>query len=156
MDDADRDFLTEGERAFLLALNDLGVRYLLVGMSAALLQGARGATEDINIWFESTGDPRIGEAARRAGGFWVTRAQPPMLGGTIGDRFDVVVLMSGLPDFAAEYANAVPETLSGIAVKELPLARILHSKLSAARAKDRPGIEQIRLALAVLDQLERK
>lgn len=73
MDDADRDFLDEGERAFLLALNSLGVRYLLVGMSAALLQGARGATEDIDLWFESTADPRIGEAARQAGGFWVTR-----------------------------------------------------------------------------------
>jgi hypothetical protein len=154
MDDADRDFLSEGERAFLLALNELGVRYLLVGMSAALLQGARGATEDMDIWFESTGDPRIGEAAIRGGGFWVTRTTPPMLGGAIGDRFDVVVLMSGLPDFAAEYENAVAETISGVPVKLLPLARILQSKLTAARAKDQPGIEQIRLALAVLEQLK--
>ena len=45
MDDDDLDFLTEGERRFLVALNALGVRYLLVGMSAALLQGARGSTE---------------------------------------------------------------------------------------------------------------
>ena len=91
MDDADRDFLSSSERAFLLALNALGVRYLLVGMSAALLQGARGATEDIDLWFESTADPRIGEAARQAGGFWITRTAPPMLGGAIGDRFDVVM-----------------------------------------------------------------
>jgi hypothetical protein len=154
MDDADREFLSDGERAFLLALNRLGVRYLLVGMSAALLQGARGATEDIDIWFESTADPRIGEAAREAGGFWITRTAPPMLGGAIGDRFDVVTMMSGLPDFAAEYGGAKPETLSGADVKVLPLARILHSKLAAGRAKDGPGIEQIRLALAVLEQLK--
>ena len=37
-------------------------------MSAALIQGARGATEDIDLWFESLADPRIGEAVRAAGG----------------------------------------------------------------------------------------
>jgi hypothetical protein len=43
-------------------------------MSAALLQGARGATEDVDLWFESIGDARIADAARRAGGFWITRS----------------------------------------------------------------------------------
>ena len=81
MADADPELLSDGEREFLRTLNELGVRYLLVGMSAALLQGARGATEDLDLWFEDLGDPRIGEAARRAGGFWVTRMQPPRLGG---------------------------------------------------------------------------
>jgi hypothetical protein len=32
--------LTETERAFLEALNRLGVRYVVVGMSAAIVQGA--------------------------------------------------------------------------------------------------------------------
>jgi hypothetical protein len=41
--------LTDRERIFLLALNELGVPFLVVGMSAALLQGARGATEDIDV-----------------------------------------------------------------------------------------------------------
>lgn len=50
MADSDHASLTEGERAFLLALQDLGVAYLLVGMSAALIQGARGATEDLDLW----------------------------------------------------------------------------------------------------------
>jgi|GEM_PF-3695454 len=45
MDDADLNFLSNGEREFLLALNDVGVRFMVVGMSAALLQGARGATD---------------------------------------------------------------------------------------------------------------
>jgi hypothetical protein len=46
--------LSEGELRFLRALNARGVRFLLVGMSGALVQGARGATEDIDLWFEST------------------------------------------------------------------------------------------------------
>jgi hypothetical protein len=46
MADFDGASLSEAERELLRALNDLGVRFLLVGMSAALLQGARRATED--------------------------------------------------------------------------------------------------------------
>jgi hypothetical protein len=51
------EFLRDSERRFLVALNELGVRYMIVGMSAALLLGARGATEDIDLWFENLGDP---------------------------------------------------------------------------------------------------
>lgn len=150
----DPRFLTPAERAFLEALNDLGVRYLLVGMSAALLQGARGVTEDVDLWFESLADDRIGEAARRAGGFYVTRTQPPMLGGPLGERFDVVTTMSGLPDFAAEHARAKETELDGIPVRLLPLRRILHSKRTASRVKDEPGVHQIEVALAVLRKLD--
>jgi hypothetical protein len=56
--------LAPSERAFLEALNRLGVRYPVVGMSAALLQGARGVTEDVALWLERIDDPRIGKAAR--------------------------------------------------------------------------------------------
>jgi hypothetical protein len=154
MDDSEPDPLTEAERAFLRALNELGVRYLLVGMSAALLQGARGSTEDIDIWFENIGDPRIGEAARRAGGFLITRSQPPLLGGTLGARLDLVLTVSGIPGFEAEYAAAVEEDLGGVQVRLLPLERILHSKRVAGRTKDEPGIHQIEVALDVRRKLD--
>ena len=75
--------MNPGGAWFLVALNESGVRYLLVGMSAALLQGARGATEDVELWFESIADERIGAAARAAGGFWVTRAQPRCLSASL-------------------------------------------------------------------------
>lgn len=145
--------LSEGERAFLLALSELGVPYLLVGMSAALLQGARGATEDLDLWFENLDDPRIGEAARRAGGFWVTRAQPPLLGG-MSERFDVVVSMSGLPDFAKEYAGAGDLRLEGVPLRLLPLERILASKKAANRPKDRAAVEALEVAIKVLERVK--
>lgn len=103
--------LTPAERALLEALNDLSVRYLVVGMSAALLQGARGATEDIDLWFERINDPRLDLAARRAGGFWMTgfgMRPPGFAGEALGDRFDVVTHMDGLGSFAEEYAQATP------------------------------------------------
>jgi hypothetical protein len=154
MDDTGHELLSDAERRFLVALNDLDVRYLVVGMSAALLQGARGATEDVDLWFEDIGDPRIGEAARRAGGFWITRSQPPMLGGAIGDRFDVVLTLSGIKDFAGEFAASRAQSLDGVPVRLLPLERILYSKRIAARPKDEPGIRQIEIALKLLGKLD--
>jgi predicted nucleotidyltransferase len=154
MDDADLDFLTEGERTFLQELNARGVRYILVGMAAALLQGARGSTEDIDLWFEQIGDLRIGEAARSAGGFWATRMQPPRLGGALGDRFDVVTQMDGLPDFQAEYRNALDEVVGTVPVKVLPLARIIASKRAANRAKDAPALYALEAALKVIEALK--
>ncbi len=155
MDDADLDFLTESERRFLEALNASGLRYLLVGMSAALLQGARGATEAVDLWFESIGDPRIGAAARVAGGFWVTRAEPPRLGGALGDRFDVVTHMSGLPDFGAEYGHTIHEIVGGVPVKLLPLPRIIVSKRAAGRPKDEAVVYALEAALEVIAALKK-
>ncbi len=143
--------LTEGERTFLRGLSELGVEYLLVGMSAALLQGARGATEAIDLWFKNLDDPRIGEAARRAGGFWVTRAQPPLLGG-MGERFDVVVSMSGLPDFSQEYGASQELTLDGVDLRVLPLARIIVSKRAANRPKDQAALPALELAVKVIER----
>lgn len=43
---------TEVERRFLEELERRGIRCLVVGMTAAVLQGARGVTEDIDLWFD--------------------------------------------------------------------------------------------------------
>lgn len=53
---------TDGERSLLAALNRRGVRYIVVGLSAAVLQGANTAARDIDLGFEDTTDVRIGEA----------------------------------------------------------------------------------------------
>jgi hypothetical protein len=145
--------LAPSERAFLEALNRLGVRYLVVGMSAALLQGARGVTEGVDLWFERRDDPRIGEAARAAGGFWVSGAfgmRPPGLGGAgLDDRFDVVLTASGLHDFATEYRGVREVVADGVTLPLLPLHRILVNKRAANRAKDQAQLPAIAAALAV-------
>ncbi|HJK95999.1 MAG TPA: hypothetical protein RMF84_02200, partial [Polyangiaceae bacterium LLY-WYZ-14_1] len=118
---------------------------------AALLQGARGATEDIDLWFESVTDPRLVEAA---GGIWVSGSfgmGPPRIGGEdLSDRLDVVVHMSGLERFDAEYGSARHEEVDSIRLPVLPLERILHSKRAAGRPKDLAAIHAIEDALAVL------
>jgi hypothetical protein len=145
--------LSPAEEAFLAALEAGGVRYLVVGMSAALMQGVRGSTEDIDLWFPELADERIGAAARSAGGFLVTRTQPPMLGGAFGERFDIVTHMSGLPSFESEYASAPLVDLGNVRVRVLPLERILLSKRTANREKDRIAIHQIEHTLKVLEGL---
>jgi hypothetical protein len=45
---------------------------MVVGLSAAVLQGANTATRDIDLWFEDTSDIRIEEAVREAGGIWIS------------------------------------------------------------------------------------
>jgi hypothetical protein len=49
--------LSTAERALILELQRRGLRFMIVGMSGALLQGARGATEDIDLWLENPSDP---------------------------------------------------------------------------------------------------
>ena len=150
--------LTEPERRFLRLLSDSGVSFLVVGMSAALLQGARGATEDIDLWFEHIDDPRIGEAARKVGGIWVSGAfgmRPPGLGGEpLGDRFDVVTHMHGLGSFTEELAHSQVLAIDDVEVRVLNLTRIIASKRATGRPKDQAQLPALEEALAVQHELD--
>lgn len=146
--------LTHGERAVFEALNRHGVPYMLVGLSAAVLQGANSGTRDIDIWFEATNDPRIGAAIREAGGIWVSGTfgmRPPQIGGeAIGDRLDVVTHLHGLEPFATELLHAPEVEVDGIRMRVLGLDRIIVSKRAAGRPKDLAAIPALEEALAAL------
>jgi predicted nucleotidyltransferase len=144
--------LTEPERRFLKELETRGVRYMIVGLTAASLQGANTTTVDVDLWFETIADPRIQEAAIAAGGHWVSGfgMMPAQLGGPLGDRFDVVIHMSGLERFDDEYARSLPVLVEGVQVRVLPLERILVSKRAANRPKDTAVIPALEEALAAV------
>lgn len=145
--------LEPGERRFLEALGELGVRYLIVGVGAAVMQGAPLVTQDIDLWFEDRLDPRLDEAAKRAGGIYIPGhfgMMPTQVGGgAIGDRIDVVITAQGLDTFAIEYDGAPLLDLDGLHVKVLPLARVIVSKRAAGRAKDLAVLPALEAALAV-------
>lgn len=144
---------TPGERTLLEALNRRGVRFLLVGLSAAVIQGANSSTRDIDLWFADTSDPRLGEAIREAEGIWISGAfgaRPPQIGGdVIGDRLDVVTHMHGLGHFDDEYAKAIDVHVDGIPLRVLPLERIVVSKRASGRPKDLAALPALEEALAV-------
>ena len=147
--------LSPPERRFLEELNRLGVHYLVVGVGAAVLQGATTATQDVDLWFESLDDPRIRQSVEAAGGVWIPGGlamRPPVIGGeSLGDRFDVVVHMHGLRDFAAEYEASKELAVDGVPVRVLPLDRIIESKRALGRARDLAQIPALEEALAALN-----
>jgi len=146
--------LSSAERRFLAVLLSKGTRFMIVGMTGALLQGARGLTEDVDLWFEDLSDPRVDEAAREAGGFYVSGfgMRPPALGGdALGDRFDIVTHMHGLRPFPEEFAGAVRLELEGIELPVLPLERIVASKRASGRPKDEAVLPSLETALAVIE-----
>ncbi len=150
----DSSALSEPERELLLALNQAGVRYIVVGLSASLLQGANTSTQDIDLWFDDVADPRLEEAVRRTGNIWVSGSfglGPPQIGGhAIGDKFDVVTHMHGLDAFDAEYAGTLVMDVDGVPLHVLPLERIIASKRAAGRPKDLAALPALEEALAAL------
>jgi len=148
--------LTPAERVLLEALDALGLRYLLVGMGAALVEGAHGTTQDLDLWLGRIDAAKVGEAARRAGGFYTPGfgMQPPAIGGDGLDRVDLVLTASGLDSFEAEYARSHEYLLDGVRVRVLPLARVIASKRAANRPKDAAQIPLLEAALAAREDSE--
>ena len=142
--------LTPAERALLQALNALGVPYLIVGMGAALIEGAPGTTQDLALWFGRIDADQLSEAARRAGGVYTSGfgVQPPAIGGEGLDRIDVVLTASGLDSFERELQGAHEYEIDGVTLQVLPLDRVIVSKRAAMRAKDSAQLPMLEAALA--------
>ena len=155
---AEPGLFSEAEARFLRALTDEGVEFLVVGLSAAALQGAPAVTQDIDLWFRDLTDPGIKKALRRVGGVYVspTGSTPPMFVGPAVALFDVVVSMHGLESFAKEAARAVTVVLDGVRVKLLPLERIIVSKKATDRPKDRAILPVLQDAARTIRARRRK
>lgn len=141
--------LSEAELRLLGALLRHKVRFLVVGLSAAALQGAPVVTEDIDLWFEDLSDSGFLTALREVGAAYVPPfgLNPPMLAGAGAQPFDVVLRMDGLEDFDKEFRRALGVRIGGLRLKVLPLARIILSKQATNRPKDRLVIPVLRDAL---------
>ena len=146
---------TEQEIRFLQELSRQRVKFLIVGLSAANLQGAPAVTQDIDLWFRNLADPGIHRALAKVGGMYVapTAFTSPMLAGKAVALFDIVLTMDGLCSFDKEYRSALKVRLGKATVRVLPLARIIASKRAANRPKDKlvlPVLEDALLATRTL------
>jgi hypothetical protein len=148
--------VTDAEIVFLKELARRRVKFMVVGMSAAVIQGADLGTEDIDLWFESLSDPGLDEAARAAGGIIAWRANPPMLTGKGLDHIDLVIRCDGLRTFDVEYAAAIEAEAFGVKVKVLPLQRVISSKKAANRLKDQAVLPALKAALAAIKNSRNK
>jgi hypothetical protein len=149
---------SESELRLLQTLLKRKVRFMVVGLSAATLQGAPVVTQDIDLWFENLGEPKISRALREVGAAYVppSHLNPPMLAGRGAELFDIVIRMDGLGTFADEIKNCVEISLGRQKLKVLSLERILASKIAANRTKDKLMIPVLRDALAATQTVKRR
>lgn len=150
--------LNESELRFLRALLRRKVRFMVVGLSAAALQGAPVVTQDVDLWFEDLSDPRIREALQEVDAAYAAPSaqNPPMFVGGGVELFDIVLTMHGLGTFSEEWRNCVDVSLGRHRLKVLRVSRILVSKRAANRAKDRLVIPVLEDSLAAGEFVARR
>lgn len=144
------DILSSNEYLkFLSELQKRDVRFMVVGMAAAALQGATFATVEFDLWLENLSDPNFHEAVQSVGGTYLPPIPlPPLLVGKALEPFDLVTGMSGLGKFEEEYSRVLWVEVGGVKTPLLPMDRIIASKRAANREKDK-------LVLPVLEALAR-
>jgi hypothetical protein len=149
---------SESELRLLQVLLKRKVRFMVVGLSAATLQGAPVVTQDVDLWFENLGEQKMSRALQEVGAAYVAPSinNPPMLAGAGAELFDIVIRMDGLGTFADEIKNCVDISLARQKLKVLSLERILASKIAANRAKDKLTIPVLRDALAATQSAKRQ
>jgi hypothetical protein len=150
--------LSESELRLLESLLRHKIRFMVVGLSAAALQGAPVVTEDIDLWFDKLNDPKIMQALAKVGAAYIPPFgyNPPMLGGAGSDPFDIAIRMSGLGEFSEEWKHAVKIKVGRLTLKVLPLERILVSKQAANRPKDQRVIPVLQNTLRTLQMKKPK
>ena len=149
---------SESERRLLQHLLKRKLRFIIVGLSAATLQGAPVVTQDVDLWFEDLADPKLSRALQEVGAAYVPPSinNPPMLAGKGAELFDLVIRMDGLGPFAEEFKNCLDVAIGRQKLKVLPLDRILISKTAANRPKDQLTIAVLRDALAATQAVNRR
>jgi hypothetical protein len=145
--------LNEKELAFLRRLVENRVDFIVLGMSAAALQGAPALTEDVDLWFRDLNHPGIRKAAESLGGRLLDLSalmRPPVFEGEAVEIFDVVLTVHGIEDFQTEWdTGTVTLQLGDVPIRVLTLERILASKKAANRDKDRMAVSVLEATLKV-------
>lgn len=153
---ADPLIFGEGEIEFLKELVREKVEFMIVGLSAAALQGAPVVTQDIDLWFKNLEEPGIQRALKKVRGSYVPpmMGNPPLFAGRNIELFDVVVHMHGLGEFDEERENTIKVPLGRIKIPVLKLERIIASKKAAGRAKDKIVLGVLSDALKAIREKE--
>jgi len=122
-------------------------------MSAAILQGVIVSTIETDIWVDLPERHYIRpmNLVLKQGG---TALVPTLYALADGRFVNFLFTVQGVRDFNSEYRQAVKATIEGEPVKLLPLKRILKSKQSVLRDKDRLHILQIKRFLRAQKKLK--
>jgi len=151
---ADKSIFSDKEIKFLKELVKNKVRFMIVGLSAAALQGAPVVTQDIDLWFKDLSDTGIKKSLKKVNGTLVPSVglNPPMFAGKHVELFDIVLNMNGLKKFEEEVKNTIKIPLDNVYVRVLKLERIIKSKLTLGREKDKIVLPVLKDALVTIKE----
>ena len=130
------------------ALDSERIRFQVIGMSAANLQGVPGSTLDVDLWLDLSPRDymRAINLAMKDGAQMMRNTVVALSDGTL---VNFVYEVTGLPSFKTVFSKAVWMKLEGKQVAVLPLNLIVKSKRAIGRPKDLLHIEMIRQAKVV-------
>ncbi len=119
------------------------IRFILIGMSAAVVQGVMETTLDIDLWIDLPPRQymRVQTIARKAGATIAANTVAYLADGT---PVNFVFEVDGLQTFAKEIKHTERLTFHGKRIAVLKLERILKSKQAIRRDKDLAHIIHIR------------
>jgi hypothetical protein len=125
------------------------IRFMIVGMSAAIMQGAPGTTLDYDIWVDLPPRAyiRVVNICRGLGAEVFSNQFVELNGLPI----DFVYEPNGLKSFRTELRGAIRMDWQGIEVAVLPLKRIIAAKEFIGRDKDLAHLPILRTVLRNLD-----
>jgi hypothetical protein len=131
------------------ALSAERIRFQVIGMSAASLQGVPGSTLDVDLWLDLSPRQymRALNLAVREGAQVVRNTVVELADGTL---VNFVYEVTGLPSFKSVFPKAKKLKWEGVEAAVLPLELIQKSKESIRRPKDLLHIELIKQRLNVL------
>jgi len=126
----------------LEALEAEEIRFILIGMSAAVVQGVMETTLDVDIWIDLPPRQymRVQQVARKKGAVVAANTVVYLEDGT---PVNFIFEVDGLGSFAREFKNTELLKFHGKPVPVLKLERILKSKKVINRDKDRVHIIHI-------------
>jgi hypothetical protein len=128
------------------SLGEEGIRFQMVGMSAAIIQGVPATTLDTDLWVDLPERQyvRLLNLVVKQGGTALARTVYALADGSL---VNFIFGMTGLGAFAEEYAQAREILWNGLRIRVLPLGRIYASKQAAGRQKDLAHLPLLRRVL---------
>jgi hypothetical protein len=124
------------------ALRTEEIEFLLIGMSAAIVQGVPGSTIDVDLWINLP-ERQYMRPIRIAAAQGAKMLRNTVLELSDETLVNFVYSVTGLGSFARENGKAVKLPFHGLTIAVLPLERIRKSKLAVGRPKDLVHVHQI-------------
>jgi hypothetical protein len=141
--------------AFIKALADEKIDCILIGGMAAISQGAPLTTIDYDLWVKLPERQyvRLLSIVKRLGG--TVRAQT-VYELSDGAQVNAVFKPSGLRSFDTESKECLVGELDGVAMRVLPLRRVIASKRAANREKDLAALPILERTLRLAKRINPK